>query len=537
MERQLCTLKYSTSWRCANGRGVPQSDAEAVKWYRKAAEQGYMYGQYNLGGMYEAGLGVPRDDGEAVKWFRKAAEQGHADAQDYLAKRGLTWTVRTPEKEVPRTESPAPPSPPAAKRGGTVTLTLDRSVHRSGSRVGPEEHCEEYKQAMDAALVKAHLKLRVLEDAKDAYQMVQEMYLAARKAAYLSGAVDFATLSASLLGGVPGSTLGTGLIKKLLGDLGAAAVKAGTKEGMKDAAAVLAGYPDDLNLMDLATKPIVGDSKFIDAWGPKPDDPIAAIKMDGALKKWAEKQLQSELEKVFGSPSMIKDITATGTQEAVKVAGEFTAKMAGNMLSVFSLVKSQMDWSKKIDAIQNKMAGAWGRIASAELELKDLQENARSEQEIYKHCIGLWPPSAVLGGPVRPGNTGSKENPWDLSGAWTLLWNWSVTYLEFVGSVTGAGNQWSFQGTLEGGGNADWHPAKGSGTATCTLTNPSGANAHIECTVTLAQGKPWVGEADGTIQAQSYGAKRKFVFRGRGSGSVGGGPKAGIDQLNLSPKN
>jgi uncharacterized protein len=35
--------------------------------------------QYNLGVMYAIGQGVPEDDAEAVKWYRKAAEQGHAE--------------------------------------------------------------------------------------------------------------------------------------------------------------------------------------------------------------------------------------------------------------------------------------------------------------------------------------------------------------------------------------------------------------------------------------------------------------------------
>ena len=60
------------------GKGVPQDDAEAVKWYHKAAEQGDADAQNNLGVMYRNGKGVPQDDAEAVKWYRKAAEQGHA---------------------------------------------------------------------------------------------------------------------------------------------------------------------------------------------------------------------------------------------------------------------------------------------------------------------------------------------------------------------------------------------------------------------------------------------------------------------------
>src|SRR2546425_6493442 len=66
-------------------------------------------------------------------------------------------------------------------------------------------------------------------------------------------------------------------------------------------------------------------------------------------------------------------------------------------------------------------------------------------------------------GPSIPGTGQPPEpSPVDLSGRWTLTWNWSVTSVDFVGSVTGGPNQWSFEGTLEGGGNAIWTPAKGS---------------------------------------------------------------------------
>ena len=32
-----------------------EDDKEAVKWYRKAAEQGFVYAQFNLGMMYRKG--------------------------------------------------------------------------------------------------------------------------------------------------------------------------------------------------------------------------------------------------------------------------------------------------------------------------------------------------------------------------------------------------------------------------------------------------------------------------------------------------
>jgi len=68
------------------GEGVPQNYVESAKWYRKAAEQGYAVGYFNLGLAYYMHLGVPEDYTEAAKLFDKAAEQGLAVAQFYLGR-------------------------------------------------------------------------------------------------------------------------------------------------------------------------------------------------------------------------------------------------------------------------------------------------------------------------------------------------------------------------------------------------------------------------------------------------------------------
>ena len=65
----------------AKGEGVLKDDAEAVRWFRLAAEQGDASAQFNLGVMYAKGEGVLKDDAEAVRWYRLAAEQGDASAQ------------------------------------------------------------------------------------------------------------------------------------------------------------------------------------------------------------------------------------------------------------------------------------------------------------------------------------------------------------------------------------------------------------------------------------------------------------------------
>ena len=64
-----------------NGDGVPQNYAEATKWYRMAANQGYARAQFNLGLRYANGQGVPQNYAEAAKWMRLATEQGLAQAQ------------------------------------------------------------------------------------------------------------------------------------------------------------------------------------------------------------------------------------------------------------------------------------------------------------------------------------------------------------------------------------------------------------------------------------------------------------------------
>ena len=66
------------------GRGVPEDDKEAVKWYRLAAEQGNAEAQGNLGLMYAQGQGVIKDYVTAYAWLSVAKENGHANAVEAL---------------------------------------------------------------------------------------------------------------------------------------------------------------------------------------------------------------------------------------------------------------------------------------------------------------------------------------------------------------------------------------------------------------------------------------------------------------------
>ncbi len=78
----------SLGWMYNNRESVQMRNyTEAEKWYRKAAEQGYAEAQIGLAIMYLNGLGVTPDYSEAMKWYRKAAEQGNIYGQIGLAAR------------------------------------------------------------------------------------------------------------------------------------------------------------------------------------------------------------------------------------------------------------------------------------------------------------------------------------------------------------------------------------------------------------------------------------------------------------------
>jgi TPR repeat protein len=72
----------------AKGNGVPQDYAEAMTWYRKAADQSYAGAQFNLGVLYANGNGVQQDYVAALMWLNLAAAQGDETAingRDFIA--------------------------------------------------------------------------------------------------------------------------------------------------------------------------------------------------------------------------------------------------------------------------------------------------------------------------------------------------------------------------------------------------------------------------------------------------------------------
>lgn len=56
----------------------------AFQEFTKAAEQGDINAQYNLGVMYEHGHGVEQSDLKAGEWYQLAADNGHPEAPTAL---------------------------------------------------------------------------------------------------------------------------------------------------------------------------------------------------------------------------------------------------------------------------------------------------------------------------------------------------------------------------------------------------------------------------------------------------------------------
>ncbi|MFN0043682.1 MAG: tetratricopeptide repeat protein [Alphaproteobacteria bacterium] len=69
-----------------NGQGVKQDYAEAVTWFRLAADQGFAGAQLNLGLMYSNGRGVAQDHVQAHKWFNLAAARFPASETEFRDK-------------------------------------------------------------------------------------------------------------------------------------------------------------------------------------------------------------------------------------------------------------------------------------------------------------------------------------------------------------------------------------------------------------------------------------------------------------------
>ena len=78
--------------------GSPSDEIEAVKWYRKAAENNHYFACCSLGRLYEYGdYGLEKDWEMAAMWYRKAMTVPNADG-NYTARMNLTYLLEAMEE-------------------------------------------------------------------------------------------------------------------------------------------------------------------------------------------------------------------------------------------------------------------------------------------------------------------------------------------------------------------------------------------------------------------------------------------------------
>lgn len=84
-EKDGAQIAFDLGLKYENGiAGFPKDDKQAAEWYHRASERNFANAQTRLAYLYAAGRGVEKNQAEAVRLFRRAAEQGNAVALDNL---------------------------------------------------------------------------------------------------------------------------------------------------------------------------------------------------------------------------------------------------------------------------------------------------------------------------------------------------------------------------------------------------------------------------------------------------------------------
>jgi TPR repeat protein len=82
--------KYELGYRYTKGLGVNQDGEKAFFWLCKAAREGDLGGLFAVGLFYELGEVVPKNEAEAIKYYRMAADREFRPAKEALKRLGLS---------------------------------------------------------------------------------------------------------------------------------------------------------------------------------------------------------------------------------------------------------------------------------------------------------------------------------------------------------------------------------------------------------------------------------------------------------------
>lgn len=126
----------------ALGAGVPKDDVEAVSWYRKAAEKDFPMAMYSLGAMFDRDEGVAKDDAEAVNWYRKGAEK-----ENFRAMNNLAFMLRTGRGVAKDAAEGLNWYRQAAEKGNELSMFNLGNIYATGSGVPKAEAVKCFRKA------------------------------------------------------------------------------------------------------------------------------------------------------------------------------------------------------------------------------------------------------------------------------------------------------------------------------------------------------------------------------------------------------
>lgn len=148
-EEEDPNVQFAIGLSCYDGQDVTEDAEEAVRWLRRAAEQGHAAAQCALAACYEEGAGVVRHVETAVAWYRRAAAQGSAKAHyelgyRYLRGEGVGRNETEGAKHLHR----------AAEQGYAYGMAMLAICYRHGRGVGTDlvQAYKWYSAAMAAGL-------------------------------------------------------------------------------------------------------------------------------------------------------------------------------------------------------------------------------------------------------------------------------------------------------------------------------------------------------------------------------------------------
>ena len=175
--------------RSTNFPGIKQDYVEAMKWMKKAHDQGYLPATYAMGDFHQLGWGVGKDQGVAMKYFREAATKGFPPAQTMLGRLYISGSgVSTNKSEgmkwmnlaLNQRDFSAPLSLAYYAENGLFGFRKDKVQAAAyyavaiefGAKGGPETKLEELKSQLTSeqkteAVKRAKALLSTVQPAKD----------------------------------------------------------------------------------------------------------------------------------------------------------------------------------------------------------------------------------------------------------------------------------------------------------------------------------------------------------------------------------